>query len=1060
MRPIKLTMLGFGSYGEKTEIDFTKPKQNLFLVTGDTGSGKSTIFDAITYALYGEASSGNNRKDGVELYSQYINNGKDEPFVELTFSENNKEYTVRRTVPYLDSKGKRKSPSVELREQGGAVYSGSTEVKERLNENILGLSKNQFTQVSMLAQGEFMKLLNDSTKSKKEVFRHLFQTEVFDKLVTELGAREKKISQEIDRIFKECRSSAAGIALPDGYEGNEGVCDIRSAIDGIKSAEELNITHLEALLNGLEDVCAYLRSSAEEAARSFDAISERRTEAQKKLNTAQALLSSFEALDNAEQELKNCASREEGIQEKRKLSRKLSDAYEIERYFELYDNSRRKLSEAEKNLKSLRDDLPGLKEKAQIAVQGEARAKQELEKQNEDFIKVKERVSRSLEIFKAIDAGRNEAENLRGSLANLEEIAKKAADDLSELEECEKRWSISFEEYSHAPVDLADRKSETERLDTLFAELAQLRELFGECRDLEQKEKAALELFQAARLECRNKEREYEETQNAYLEAQAGILAKEKLRPGCKCPVCGSLEHPEPCVLPEDFSALSRESVDALGRDAEKYRVNREKAAAGSEAASTSRKEKQIQYDKAYSEFIRDLKSVFGSTADGLSIERAEAILTEERERAQSRLKRAEEDAAKFYDLQKKLRSADDDKKQLRDEKEAADGEAAKARERLTVSETNSKVLEQQNPFSSEEEAQTALKNAEQSRSSAQSLRDNAYSALEKTRSAEEKASALIEKYQAEIPDLNTELGKREEEYRTSMARLGLAEDEWKDLTGKHRKEEILELQESFMEFDRVKANAAGAAEAARKAIGGQPRPNIDELRQGVPDAEKAFREENDRLNGLKLGLAANERILTELNSKAEERARIVKEHDLVAGLFKRLSGKGKNDHVDIETYVQRYYLERILDAANKRFRDMSAGEYELRVTDIEEAGQSKNRGLDLMVYSSITVKEREVRTLSGGESFMAALALSLGMADVIQAKSAAVCSEIMFIDEGFGALSDSFRRRAVRVLQKMAEGSHLIGIISHVSELKTEIDDQLAVSKNEHGSHAAWKLN
>ena len=163
---------------------------------------------------------------------------------------------------------------------------------------------------------------------------------------------------------------------------------------------------------------------------------------------------------------------------------------------------------------------------------------------------------------------------------------------------------------------------------------------------------------------------------------------------------------------------------------------------------------------------------------------------------------------------------------------------------------------------------------------------------------------------------------------------------------------------------------------------------------------------------------------------------------------------------MDLETYVQRYYLEKILCAANRRFLEMSAGQFELRMCDLARAGEGRNRGLDLMVYSAVTGREREIRTLSGGESFMAALSLALGMADQIKQGSAAVNLDVMFIDEGFGSLDEHSRNQAVRVLRKMAGGAKLIGIISHVTELKQEMEDQLIVSKNENGSHVKWQLS
>ena len=185
-----------------------------------------------------------------------------------------------------------------------------------------------------------------------------------------------------------------------------------------------------------------------------------------------------------------------------------------------------------------------------------------------------------------------------------------------------------------------------------------------------------------------------------------------------------------------------------------------------------------------------------------------------------------------------------------------------------------------------------------------------------------------------------------------------------------------------------------------------------------------------------------------------------LKEAATLDRLYNRLSGKISGSRMDIETFVQRHYLNQILAAANRRFAEMSAGQFELRLIDINDAGQGRNRGLDLMVYSTVTGKERDIRTLSGGESFMAALSLALGLSDQIQANTAAINLDIMFIDEGFGSLDDHARGQAIRVLKRLSGGDKLIGIISHVTELKQEIDSQLIVTKDEKGSHIKWQIS
>ena len=234
----------------------------------------------------------------------------------------------------------------------------------------------------------------------------------------------------------------------------------------------------------------------------------------------------------------------------------------------------------------------------------------------------------------------------------------------------------------------------------------------------------------------------------------------------------------------------------------------------------------------------------------------------------------------------------------------------------------------------------------------------------------------------------------------------------------------------------------------------------LEELEKTSEAAEAAWKESQRVLEQWQEIWRIDQKVCQALKPQMEERSEVMHQYEKINGLYQLLSGNRKNSRMDIETYVQRHYLEQILEAANQRFQDMSAGQFELRMCDIDKAGTGKNRGLDLMVYSAVTGKVREVRTLSGGESFMAALSLALGMADQIQESSAAINLDMMFIDEGFGSLDEHSRDQAVKVLQNMAEGEKLIGIISHVTELKQEIEDQLIVTKDDQGSHTRWQIS
>lgn len=287
-----------------------------------------------------------------------------------------------------------------------------------------------------------------------------------------------------------------------------------------------------------------------------------------------------------------------------------------------------------------------------------------------------------------------------------------------------------------------------------------------------------------------------------------------------------------------------------------------------------------------------------------------------------------------------------------------------------------------------------------------------------------------------------------------------MAEKEWKELAEAYSREAAEEFQKTVNTYYEKKAAQQARRDSAKNAVGKAGRPVLEEIQKERDLAETEYLEAEKIYNQLRMDSKDDGEILAALSSRLEERKAVVEEHARIDALYRMTSGNVSGARMDLETYVQRYYLERILYAANRRFQEMSAGQFEFRMYDLEKAGEGKNRGLDLMVYSTVTGKEREVRTLSGGESFMAALSLALGMADQIQESSAAVNLDMMFIDEGFGSLDEHSRNQAVKVLQEMAEGSRLIGIISHVTELKQEIEDQLIVNKDENGSRVRWQIS
>ena len=432
-------------------------------------------------------------------------------------------------------------------------------------------------------------------------------------------------------------------------------------------------------------------------------------------------------------------------------------------------------------------------------------------------------------------------------------------------------------------------------------------------------------------------------------------------------------------------------------------------------------------------------------------------VLQEWKQQTETELEKLASEAKLLTQIREKLQKTDEQKKELREKLEQCLKEEKGAAEKLAASEAELKNIKGSAEFQTKEEAEEALHQSEKVRNHAEEIYVKASKEAEVTLNAQKQAEALISRYQHELPKQKQLADERNSSYIEIMENKKTNEETWKKLVETYSRNAAEEFQQTVAAYDQKKVAAEAGKTSAQNAIGEAERPVLEEIQKEKETAEAAYLEAEKIYDQLRINNKDNREVLDSLLSKLEERKALLEEHARIDALYRMTSGNVSGARMDLETYVQRYYLERILYAANRRFQEMSAGQFELRMYDLEKAGEGKNRGLDLMVYSTVTGKEREVRTLSGGESFMAALSLALGMADQIQQSSAAINLDMMFIDEGFGSLDEHSRNQAVRVLQEMAEGSRLIGIISHVSKLKQEIEDQLIVNKDENGSHVKW---
>lgn len=959
MRPLQITLQAFGSYADLTVIDFTKTTENLFLISGNTGAGKTTIFDALVFALYGEASSCQNHKEGLILQSQFRPpDGKDlkETFVSLTFEENRQHYTVRR-VPRQERAKKRGkgvtliNASVTLTLPDGSIYP-LKETDAKLRE-LIGLTKEQFMQIAMIAQGEFMELLRAKSDDKKKIFRKLFHTELYDEIVREVDRRRADCNQNIADMKTQFQTVISRLCLPPDREETGDLQEWKQEIeDGL-------FLHSEEFLSALQAWNLSL-----------------------------------------EQEVQTLTQNQAKAQQDRDLCRdavqaaaRLSDLFS-----HLEENEKERALLKQEEEQRLEAGLPTLEEE-------ERQAKVQWEQEAENYHRLRERVEKALALFQ-------QKEDAQKKCSLLEQKQKAACLTLSNIQEeknslqgREEKTSSELQLLERASIDLAEFQKQLQRSRELSLQEQNLQLEKKNLLQAESALKEAQETYRRITLSYQQARQTSEQLRSLFLDAQAGLLAAS-LRDGSPCPVCGSKTHPHPFTLSAQTPLPTESELKSAEKKTEDLRSKQEEASAAAEAAAATKNERQKTFFSSVQQlflkantFCRELGVSFAAAsgqaetvqmsemenAIGMLLSASTKTVHERNEQLKERAKRAEE----LTSLLHLLREEGKQKDLLLEE---ARSKAAEAEKALSAANSERLLLHASSDFESRSAAEAYLQQAGEKEQAARSRFENAQAG------AKRHADAL--------------------------------------LATKTKEQTLL------------------------KEIGDRKRPQTEALQQALCAAEEKLTILTEYLQKQSHELQENRYALQELSSGSEARRHIFSEYERLDRLYKQMSGNISGSRMDLETYVQRLYLSKILSSANKRFQEMSGGQYTFRMIRIASAGEGRNKGLDLMVYSSVTGKEREIRTLSGGESFMAALSLALGMADQIQNTSSAVHLDMMFIDEGFGSLDDLARSKSIRVLKEMADSHRLIGIISHVTELKQEIGNQLLITKDEHGSHVKWRIN
>lgn len=896
-----MELSAFGPYKDKVIIDFTKVGANgIFLITGDTGAGKTTIFDAIVFALYGDV-SGSNRQ--VNTVRSDFAEPDTKTYVSLQFSHKGKGYLVTRNPQYERPKSRGDGFTVQasdasLEVDGELLTSGVNNVDNKIRE-ILGIDVRQFKQISMLAQGEFLKILFANSDSRTEIFRKIFDTYVYEDITKKLKSRQSDAFMSLNKYKTQFLTNTNNIKW-------------NVEPDFIESLSEKNIhNYIKDILELLE---VEVKTNKEDTAK-----------INKEVEKLEKIVKDSEIkIQKAEEVNLNFAKLAE-LEEKEKIQNEQKSFYE---------NKQKKIDIAQK---ILIDVLP----KEQL-----------YRKSVDEVISIEKDISSNNELIKELNLKEEEYRLKDTNVMKLKEV---------------------LQEYNVLSEKLESICKEREKVLKVEAEI-------------ENREVASRE-FETVNNEYRLIEDRYKVEEDKFYRGQAGILA-QNLEEGKPCPVCGSVCHPD---IAEKSEALSKEELDLL--KIEKENKERQKAKASEKIAVIVTKidtlTKDLNYDSS--------KKTLAEYADEVS---KNYVVQEDN------IKSKFDEASKLY-LDITDESLDREKFDYNSFEKVKEKYEDEKREYLRqFTECNTKKEQFAKLLDSKKDEQDMLKLEYEA----------AYVLLGFENEAVYKESILDEKNVLEIQDSIKNYNNECIEVATRIKEL---------------KESLKDKEKVEIDTDKTKYELL-----------------VDNLKR-LKDSQIAL---NSRYTG-------NKDILKLLKKNSDEVLNQSQLYVTLEELYRTASGtlSGKR-RIEFEQYVQATYFDMILIEANKRLVKMTSNRFEL-VRKVQSSKLSEKIGLDLEVIDNYTGKRRDVKSLSGGESFKAALALSLGVSDVIQSYSGGVVVDTLFIDEGFGSLDTESREQAINTLNMLTDNDKLIGIISHVTELKERIDKKIIVEKTANGSKISFEV-
>ncbi len=1017
MKPLKLTITAFGPYKDTEVIDFQElGEHRLFAISGKTGAGKTTIFDAICYALYGSG-SGEDRQDTALLRSGFAH---DDIYtaVELMFEMHGRVYQIIRQPGHIKEKNKTiTGKKIELAEvkEGKLDYSivekqQTLEVDKKLQE-IIGLTKDQFSQIVMLPQGEFRKLLTSDSTNKEVILRKIFKTDRFGVMTKKLDAKRKEAESDLQRA-KQLKEHLLGQI--------DGVLPQRSsALFTLIADKTENLHQLKQALD--EEIIYYTKCIEDEQLQYEEAYSLHQKE-QEYYRLAKTLNEQFDEQANRQQRLQML------LQEQ--------DSYSAKEQEIVLAEQAERLVLLEQQCIDLRAELNVKEQAFQQAQVKHQQTEEQLQRAQEKYrveeAKEPERqqiLQQELQLLASLpkcEAYENNVQQLQIAEQYVETAKMAVADNLTLLEKEQEQlqqFSQTMEGY----------EKQVEPYESYLEQLPKLREQVALVKQAE-KYKSAVELAQqdvaASDIHYQESKKALLLLQQRWLTSQASILA-EQLKEGEPCPVCGSMTHEK--THKEQLEVIELAQVETLRVKASSdERMYLEKAA----LLSSTQQLLQDTYQQLEAQHIKQE-------------DQAQLIAT---------LHKTEQEIAslkvvhhQLADMRLKLKHQRDRIEQLRNKQMELEQYLAEHMKEWTrlqaVVEEQLKQMPANLPTLQQLKQQ--LTDVSKQKMDLQKTWQESQENLHVVKEATSNAKLTVEIAKQSFEELQLKMNEKRQQFSASMQEIGF--DSYEEYAAAKRSASQLEAlrkvcSDYALQVHTLKIQITEGA----MYLQGKEKQDLVMMEAKVEQLRTAYEEAFKRLQQMNGFAQACQGFIKKVEETARELQLLEQEAGRVKELYGLLNGQNSKK-LSFERYIQINYLDQITDAANIRLYHLSNGQFELRRSDRLEK-HAKQSGLGLDVYDAYTDQLRDVKTLSGGEKFNASLSLALGMADVIQSFQGNIHIETMFIDEGFGSLDEESLNKAIDTLIALQDSGRMIGVISHVPELKSAMPAVLHVEKTLNG--------